>query len=78
MWETFHEPDDLWFKLIKAKYLREGSFFESNVKGGSQLGKDYIRLSMFLNGGLSSRPEMETFASFGRIAGYKDERSVYY
>lgn len=35
------------------------------------MGKDYIRLSMFLNGGLSSRSETETFSSFGRIAGYK-------
>jgi hypothetical protein len=39
IWKIFEEPDELWFKIIKAKYLREGSFFESNTRGSSQFWK---------------------------------------
>jgi hypothetical protein len=27
IWRIFQEPDELWFKLVKAKYMSEGSFF---------------------------------------------------
>lgn len=36
IWKIFQEPEELWFKLVKAKYMLEGSFFDSNVKGSSQ------------------------------------------
>ena len=29
----------MWFRIIKAKYMREGCFFESSAKGGSQFWK---------------------------------------
>ena len=36
IWKIHQEPDELWFKLIKAKYLDGCSFFTSKSKGGSQ------------------------------------------
>jgi len=36
IWNIHQEPDELWFKLIKAKYLDGCSFFTSKSKGGSQ------------------------------------------
>ena len=39
IWKIFQEPDTMWFRIIKAKYMREGCFFESSAKGGSQFWK---------------------------------------
>lgn len=36
IWKIHQEPDQLWFKIIKAKYLDGCSFFASKSKGGSQ------------------------------------------
>ena len=36
IWKIFQEPDELWFKFLKAKYMGEGGFFESKTKGVSQ------------------------------------------
>jgi len=40
IWKLFQEPDELWFKLVKAKYMPEGSVFYSNIKGSSQFWQD--------------------------------------
>jgi hypothetical protein len=32
--KIFHEPDELWFKIVKAKYMDEDGFFGSKTKGG--------------------------------------------
>jgi len=34
--ENTSEPDELWFKILKAKYMGVWGFFDSNVKGNSQ------------------------------------------
>jgi hypothetical protein len=34
--KIFHEPDELWFKIVKAKYMDEDGFFGSKTKGVSQ------------------------------------------
>ena len=36
IWKIHQERDELWFKVIKAKYLDGCSFFTSKSKGGSQ------------------------------------------
>jgi hypothetical protein len=36
IWKIFQEPDTLWFRILKAKYLDGCSFFSSKVKGSSQ------------------------------------------
>jgi hypothetical protein len=36
IWKIFQEPDELWFKIIKAKYLGDGAFFDSKTKNMSQ------------------------------------------
>jgi hypothetical protein len=35
IWKILQEPEELWFKLVKAKYMSE-VFFYSNVKGSSK------------------------------------------
>ena len=54
IWKLFQEPDELWFKLVKAKYMPEGSFFYSNIKS-----------NIFLSGGLSLELEIDVTASSG-------------
>lgn len=34
--KIFQEPDELWFRIVKDKYMDEGGFFESKSKGVSQ------------------------------------------
>ena len=36
IWKILQEPDELWFKLIKAKYLDGCNFFSAPRKGSSQ------------------------------------------
>lgn len=36
IWKIYQEPDSLWFKLLKAKYMSRGNFFFAKPKGGSQ------------------------------------------
>jgi len=36
IWKIYQQPDELWFRIIKAKYLGEKDFFNSKVTGGSQ------------------------------------------
>jgi hypothetical protein len=28
IWKIHQEPDELWFKILKAKYMRSGGFFQ--------------------------------------------------
>lgn len=39
IWKIMQAPDELWFKLLKAKYMTRGGFFRSNNMGGSQFWK---------------------------------------
>lgn len=39
IWKIMLEPDDLWFKLLKTKYMTRGGFFQSNCSGASQFWK---------------------------------------
>lgn len=36
IWKILLEPNALWFRLLKAKYMRNRSFFATNDRGGSQ------------------------------------------
>ena len=36
IWKILQEPDELWFKMLKAKYMRDTDFFSAKSKGGSQ------------------------------------------
>jgi hypothetical protein len=29
IWKIYQQPDELWFKILKAKYLGEKNFFDS-------------------------------------------------
>jgi hypothetical protein len=39
IWKIHQEPDELWFRLIKAKYLNGCNFFSAPSKGSSQFWK---------------------------------------
>lgn len=36
IWKIHLEPETLWFKILKAKYMRSGGFFGSKASGSSQ------------------------------------------
>ena len=36
IWKIMQQPDELWFKILRAKYMEDCSFFSSNIKGTSQ------------------------------------------
>jgi len=36
IWKIFKQPDEVWYKLLKAKYMRHKSFFNSKSRGASQ------------------------------------------
>jgi hypothetical protein len=35
IWKIHLEPNSLWFKILKAKYMKSGGFFGSSMKGSS-------------------------------------------
>jgi hypothetical protein len=39
IWKIFQQPDELWFKILEAKYLGENGFFDSRIRNGSQFWK---------------------------------------
>jgi hypothetical protein len=47
--------NDLWFKLLKAKYMQHSNFFGSEVKGSSQFWKGLHTVKHFLKCGAEYR-----------------------
>jgi hypothetical protein len=41
IWKIFQQPEELWFIILKAKYLGENGFFDSRV--GHNFGEDCTR-----------------------------------
>jgi len=41
--EDFSEPEELWFKIVKAKYMGEGVSLNLKQKGYPNSGKGYIK-----------------------------------
>ena len=35
IWKIHQQPDEVWYKLLKAKYMRHKSFFKSHSRGAS-------------------------------------------
>jgi hypothetical protein len=36
IWRIYQQPDELWYRILKAKYLGNNNFFDSKATGGSQ------------------------------------------
>jgi hypothetical protein len=36
IWKIYNQPNSLWVRLLKAKYMRDDNFFKSIVGNGSQ------------------------------------------
>ena len=64
IWKIFSEPDDLWFKIIKAKYLGDGSFFDSKTKGSSQFWKGLHKVKHLFKWGAIFRVRNGNFCRF--------------
>lgn len=35
IWKIHNNNDELWFRILKAKYMKNGGFADSNSNGGS-------------------------------------------
>jgi hypothetical protein len=51
IWRILQEPDELWFKVIKAKYLDGCSFFSATNRGSSQFWKGLHKVKHFFKWG---------------------------
>jgi hypothetical protein len=69
IWKIFQEPDAMWFRIIKAKYMRKGVVFESSAKGGSQFWKGLHKVKHLFKWGPCFRSGMVPIANFGMTAG---------
>lgn len=69
IWKIFSEPNELWFKVIKAKYLVMGVFFSLMPRGVPSFGKACTRLNISLSGGLFFRLEMGGSVGSGKTIG---------
>jgi hypothetical protein len=67
IWKILLEPDELWFKLLKAKYMSNTNFFSSKSKGGSQF--FFTKLNIYSNGELLLQLAMGITVFFGMIVG---------
>jgi hypothetical protein len=70
IWKISQEPEELWFKLVKAKYMPEGSFFIQMLRGAPSFGRGCTKSSISLNEVLFLELEMGLFVSFGWTLGY--------
>jgi hypothetical protein len=52
IWKIHQEPDALWFRLLKAKYMNGVNFFSLlEPREALSFGKVYTKLNICLNGG---------------------------
>jgi hypothetical protein len=58
IWKIYNQPDSLWVRHLKAKYMRSGELLSQKLGMGLSFGKVYIRLNIFLSGELFTRWEM--------------------
>jgi hypothetical protein len=68
IWKIFQQPNELWFKIIKAKYLGDNSFFDSKAARGSQFWKGLHKVKHLFKWG-AVLLAMVNCANFGRTAG---------
>jgi len=53
IWKIHLQPDDLWYKILKAKYLGDNGFFDSTGAGGSQFWKGLHKVKHLFKWGAS-------------------------
>jgi hypothetical protein len=72
IWKIFQEPDELWFKIIKAKYLGDGGFFDSKTKGVSQFWQGLHRVKHLFNWGATFQVRNGKHCKFWKDCWAKD------
>jgi hypothetical protein len=69
IWKILQEPDALWFKHLKAKYMVVTNFFLLLAKGVPNFGKGYTKSNINLNEEQLLGLEMVGIVSSGKIVG---------
>jgi len=55
IWKIYQQTDELWFKILKAKYLGDNNFFYSKAIGCSQFWKGLRSVKHLFKWGAISR-----------------------
>jgi hypothetical protein len=74
IWRIYQQPDELWYRILKAKYLGNNNFFDSKATRGSQFGKGLHSVKHLFEWEPSSRLGTIDSVAFGMIARYKGSR----
>lgn len=70
IWKITQGSDELWYILLKAKHIPEGSFFKSRYKGGSLFWKGLHKVKHLFKWGAQYR------AKDGRLIAFWDDSWV--
>jgi hypothetical protein len=62
IWKIHQEPDELWIRILKAKYMDEKGFFGSNEMG---------KVKHLFKWGLFLRWEVAKCVDSGKVAGHR-------
>jgi hypothetical protein len=71
IWKIFQQPDELWYKIVEAKYLRGHGFFYSKINGGSQFWKGLHKVKHLFKWGAVFKVGDGKVRRFGRTVGYR-------
>jgi hypothetical protein len=52
IWKIYNQPDGLWVRILKAKYMRHGDFFRSSGLQGSQFWKSIHKIKYLFKWGV--------------------------
>lgn len=64
IWKIMQEPDDLWFRILKAKYMDDRGFFYSDSKGSSQFWQGLHKVKHLFKWGAIYKVENGQHCSF--------------
>jgi hypothetical protein len=67
IWRIMKGSDDLWYKLLQAKYMPENNFFKSKIRGTSQFWQGLHKVKNLFKWGAVFRAKRETRSAFGRM-----------
>lgn len=69
IWKISQGLDEVWYKLLKAKYMTKGGVSSPNQKVLLSFGKGYTRSNICSSGEPNSKSEMESRCPSGRTVG---------
>ena len=69
IWKIVKGSDDTWFKVLQAKYMRNGSFFSSSSRGTSQFWQSLHKVKHLFKWGAIYQVQDGAKTFFWRIPG---------